>query len=78
MDLYDDVLAVPSGKPDGETANGSSQQNPPEETNGNTFANGGGHHGRRFQLYIGNLSWVRTSPIFVTRKVPIHGKIRLS
>lgn len=69
MDLYDDVIAAPTSKPeDGEgppNAGPPQHQHPPEETNGSVsyHHNNGpshGHHGRRFQLYVGNLTWVCT------------------
>ncbi|XP_013141102.1 PREDICTED: cleavage and polyadenylation specificity factor subunit CG7185, partial [Papilio polytes] len=67
VDLYDDVLAAPPQKPediDG-PRNPSSQQHshPPEETNGNAPYHNSApnhHHGRRFQLYVGNLTWWAT------------------
>lgn len=65
VDLYDDVIAAPASKPeDGDgPQNSGSSQHAPEETNGNVPYHNGpshGHHGRRFQLYVGNLTWVRT------------------
>lgn len=64
VDLYDDVISAPASKP--EDGDGppiiAPNQHPPEETNGNASYHGPvhGHHGRRFQLYVGNLTWVRT------------------
>lgn len=68
VDLYDDVIAAPTAKPeDGEGPPNSSapqHNHPPEETNGNApyhnNAPSHGHHGRRCQLYVGNLTWVCT------------------
>ncbi|KPJ14770.1 Cleavage and polyadenylation specificity factor subunit 7 [Papilio machaon] len=67
VDLYDDVLAAPPAKPEDVDGprNPSSQQHshPPEETNGNAPYHNSApnhHHGRRFQLYVGNLTWWAT------------------
>lgn len=66
VDLYDDVIAAPAAKPeDGDGPPNSSvpHPHPPEETNGSApYHNNASshHHGRRFQLYVGNLTWVRT------------------
>ncbi|KAG6457207.1 hypothetical protein O3G_MSEX010179 [Manduca sexta] len=66
VDLYDDVIAAPTAKPeDGEgppNAVVAPHPHPPEETNGNASYHGPnhGHHGRRYQLYIGNLTWWAT------------------
>ncbi|GBP63826.1 Cleavage and polyadenylation specificity factor subunit CG7185 [Eumeta japonica] len=74
VDLYDDVLAAPGSgsgpsgpgpaKPEDADGPGTVTAHPPEETNGatpyNTAASGppNAHHGRRFQLYVGNLTWL--------------------
>lgn len=68
VDLYDDVIAAPAAKPeDGDGPPNSvapQHSHPPEETNGSASyhnnAPSHGHHGRRFQLYVGNLTWVCT------------------
>lgn len=67
MDLYDDVIAAPPGAGENQVAPGG----PPIQNNESPGPNHGGppyHHmgnsvssnmaGRRFQLYVGNLTWV--------------------
>ncbi|KOB73153.1 Cleavage and polyadenylation specificity factor [Operophtera brumata] len=65
VDLYDDVIAAPPLKPedDGPPNSGGGNHHPTEEQNGNSYHSNGpshGHHGRRFQLYVGNLTWWAT------------------
>lgn len=70
VDLYDDVIAAPPGGNGGVTGNNSNVTDgepgsPSEETNGNAPYHQLGNNiqpnqtGRRHQLYIGNLTWVR-------------------
>lgn len=73
--MYDDVVAAPSSEPHerNENENGSMPSN--ERSDGNDV-NGGysqmgnsfppNHPGRRHQLYIGNLTWVRYITIQLT------------
>lgn len=70
VDLYDDVVAAPTGPHDipptegAATAVQSGIHHAPEDTNGtathHTGNNIGISHGRKHQLYIGNLTWWTT------------------
>lgn len=68
VDLYDDVIAVPSSEPHDRidsVATSQDRSGDSMDTNGgfahigNNLALGSNHIGRRHQLYVGNLTWVR-------------------
>lgn len=70
VDLYDDVVAAPTGAHDIPPAEGSAPviqggiHHAPEDTNGNAAHHAGNSigmsHSRKHQLYIGNLTWWTT------------------
>lgn len=65
VDLYDDVIATPLSEPhergiNPDTPNSQGDRADSIDTNG-TFShlNNPNHIGRRHQLYVGNLTWVK-------------------
>lgn len=74
MDLYDDVIATPSSDPherglNPDTPNSQGDRADSIDTNG-SFSHmnnmGPNHIGRRHQLYVGNLTWVKQYIRFVS------------